>query len=255
MKSPLRDKDRSFRCTSLLKDLIPTDSRIDSYLMFGGNVELSLAAAKRQVVVHFNRRPLYDFWKCLEIDGALVGEIVRSFTPLPDKTSFYLFQEKWHTYPDPFMRAALLLVLNRHTERGTISHGEFIKSTLNPLTLTYLANLEFTHLELQFEDAEDPLSTILPRDDVPPSVVLLSAGHFHNNYFPDSILRGPEETIIDHLELKKILDRMERPTVLLYHYEPYLLELYQDYTIKLADAHGTLTQNPKFAQEVIVANF
>lgn len=255
MKSPLHDKQRTFRGVSVLKELIPADSRVDSYLMFGGAVELSLAASKRHVVAHLNRRPVYDFWKCVEIDSSIVVDMVRSFNPLPDKTSFYLFQEKWHTYPDPFMRAALLLVLNRHTEEGTVSHGEFTKSRLNPLTLSYLTKLDFSHLELKLEEATDILQTIPSQNTDPPSLVLINGGHFCNSYFPESKLRGPEETIIDHLELKTRVDTMERPAVILYKYDPELLELYHDYTIHLVDAHGMRTHDPKFAQEIVIANF
>jgi len=239
----------------VLKELIPLESRVESYFMFGGAVELSLAASKRHVIAHLNRRPVYDFWKCLEVDSSIVVDMVRSFNPLPDKTTFYLFQEKWHTYPDPFMRAALLLVLNRHTEEGTVSHGEFTKSRLNSLTLSYLTKLDFSHLELKLREERDLLQTISPQNAEPPSIVLINGGQFYYSYFPESKLRGPEETIIDHLELKTTLDALTRPALLLYQYDPRLIELYQEYTIHLVDGHGRRTQDAKFAQEVIIANF
>jgi len=239
----------------LLKEMIPSGSIVEAYLFFAGKAELSLASDERFVIAHTNRYPVYEFWKCIEKDPFLVAEMVRSFFPMASEDMFYIFQEKWHTYADPFMRAALMFVLNCCSEKGTISSGRLFRSVINPLALRNLESFEATNINIHFDPEEEILQTLTAGHMNPESVVLLSAGNYEPLFFPHSKPRGPEESLFDPSALKLQLDGLDKKWILLYNMHPQILSLYEDYNIIGINQHGFQLAHPAAASEVLIANF
>ena len=252
MKSPLHD---NFQGIPLLKEMIPSGSIVEAYLFFAGKTELSLASDERFVIAHTNRYPVYEFWKCVEEDPFLVAELARSFFPMASRDMFYIFQEKWHTYADPFMRAALMFVLNRCSEKGTISCGPLFRSALNPLAMNTLESFKMTNMNFQFDDEEDVLRTLSPTQMHPESIVLIGAGSYEPLFFPQSTPRGPEESLFDPTALKTTLASLDKKWILLYSMHPKILSLYENYNIVGINQYGSQIHTPEQASEVLIANF
>ena len=64
MKTPLKENIQ-FNSTGVIKGLIPAQSKVHSFLLYDGNVELKLAASSRQVVAHTNNYVVHEFWECV----------------------------------------------------------------------------------------------------------------------------------------------------------------------------------------------
>lgn len=144
MKSPLRVPSREFKCLSLLKKLIPLESVVHSFLMFDGGLELALSHDGRYVVGHTNKYVIHEFWRCVQADPDRIATVAEYFQPIEDENVFYLLQENWPKYHDPYIRAALFLLLNRYSENGQISYGKFTPERYRPTDLVSLKKLVFT---------------------------------------------------------------------------------------------------------------
>jgi len=64
MKTPLKENIQ-FKNSRIVKDLIPAQSKVHSFLLYDGNIELKLAASNRQVIAHTNNYVVHEFWSVL----------------------------------------------------------------------------------------------------------------------------------------------------------------------------------------------
>ncbi len=155
MKTPLKIPTRQFKSLSTVKKLIPVDSIVHSFLMFDGNIEVPLSNDGRTVIAHTNKYVNYEFWSCLKENPARVAEIADHFDKIDDKNIFYILQQTWPTYADPYVRSAYYFLLNKYSDSGYISHGEFTPENYNPVALVNLKRLPLQNLHVQLDQQED----------------------------------------------------------------------------------------------------
>ena len=254
MKSPLQDKVRSSNSLACLKRMIPEGSIVSSYLFFAGNLELGLANDNRFIIAHTNKSVIYDFWKCVELDAKRVLLIAQSFLPIKDQESFQLFQDTWTEYNDPYIRSALLFLLNRASKKGTVSAGEVAIESFNPLSFIYLEslNLDNFHIVLEQEECHDSVGKTHTTNT---EILLIPSLVFSHGLPPSAKTRAPEEYRTDHIKLFKTLRDLKRKWILVYNKHSEVLKLYNDYNTTMIDKHGRETTSQESCKELIIANF
>jgi hypothetical protein len=255
MKSPLQDKIRDSKALRCLKKKIPKGATVHSYMFFAGNIEFKLAQVNRSVIAHTNKYAVYEFWKCVEKDAHTVSQIAQSFLPFEDENIFQLFQKSWSTQNNPFMRSALLFLLNRLTKNGTISSGEIQIDSFNPLSFSYLENLKLDPLRFVLDKEADCVDSIKNLKADPSEILLIPACTFSRGLSDRAKLRGPEESVLNHIKLQKILQDTKQKWIVLYKFHPTILDFYSEYDIIMIDQYGREVSDKNDCKELIIANF
>ena len=254
MKSPLRLKTKNFKALSALKSLIPIDSIVHTFLFFDGNMEIGLAHDGRFVVAHTNKYVIHEFWHCVRENAARIVSAAEYFQPIEDKNIFYLLQENWPKYRDPFVRSALFLLLNRYSSTGQISSGEFDPEAYRPTDFINIKRIGFNSLNLVFDHEENFLESI-DKIEEQCDFVFLPVGNYSLNFMEDSRPQGFEDTIVNHRDLKKYMNTTSKRMILLYKASSKVLTLYRDHRMVYVDKWGRQVDDFTAAEEVLIANF
>jgi site-specific DNA-adenine methylase len=254
MRSPLRVATKNFKALSVLKTIIPLDSIVHSFLFFDGNLEIGLAHDGRFVVAHTNKYVIYEFWYCVRKNPQRIVAAAEYFQPIEDKNIFYLLQESWPKYHDPFVRSALFLLLNRYSASGQISSGDFYPEAYRPTDLVSLSRIGFNSLHLS-HDPEDNFLEAIEKIEGRCDFVFLPIGSYSLNYMEDARPQGFEETTVVHRDIKKMMEETSRKVVLLYKTTSKVLALYRDYKMYFIDKWGRAVEDRTLAEEVLIVNF
>ena len=252
MRTPIKDLRHVSKALPVLKNIIPTGSKIESFLFFSGDLEVNLAEDDRFVTAHTSEYSVYDFWLTLFEDPESIVENVKFFYPFPDKHVFNVFQETFSQQKNPAVRAALFFLLNRCSESGTVSHGDFDQSNFNPLALSYIKRFKRNNLDVKLDgDLYNALTKVSDAD-----FIFIPAGKFNYTFFQEGMNTGDDQTRFDHDKLANILRTLNKKTIILYSYHPKVISLYKDYKTKiLLDKYGKITHDNDKATEVLIANF
>ena len=101
MRSPIKNLKKQTNSLTIIKQLIPKGSVIESHLFYDGAVEFNLAEDDRFVVSNTNKFPVYEFWLCaLENPNRIAQMASRLFGTLNEQT-FDILQKDWLRYRDP----------------------------------------------------------------------------------------------------------------------------------------------------------
>jgi len=252
MKSPIKENNK-FRAGVELKRMIPKGSVVDTFLFFGGEVEFQLAAADRFIVAHTHKYVIYEFWQCALRDAHRIADISKSLFPIDDPNTFYILQENWPKYPDPYTRSALFFLLNRCSTTGEISAGQLSEHNFNPLALSHLKNFNPKNFYITFDQTEDLIDNIKKAERG--EYLLLPIGDFNYNFFEQGKNKGYEMSTIHHRPLHEALEESKKKWIILYRPHPQLEKMYADYNIKMINRHGHLTTKHDECTEVLIANF
>ena len=255
MKSPLRQQQSS-RSPAILKQLIPHGSVVDSFFLFGGEVELSLADDGRFVCAHTVNYVIYEFWKCAIENARLIADIVmsRSFEAFSNKTTFHILQENWPFYKDPYVRSALFFLLNRWSTTGAVSSGDFTLTHLTPHAIMTMRGFKARNFHLVWDEDKTMEESIQNQDNKGDCLLLLMPPYAHN-FFQEGIARGYEEVVVRHDHIAATLDNIDKKWIVVYPRHPQVFKLYGDYTIRMINKYGNLVDNPEECEEIIVTNF
>jgi hypothetical protein len=252
--SPIKDLRHNSKSLSLLLEIIPANSDIESFLLFAGDVEINLAQAGRRVIAHTNKFVIYDFWKSLFDDCENIAQNAEHFFPFESEEVFRVFQGMYFKNKNPFARAALFFLLNRCSSDGMISHGSLDQKNYNPLALTYVRRFRQINFDVKHDKGESLASALL-KTNSNTDYVFLPIGKFSYNLLSDGMNRGEEETAISHKDIESVVGQLDTRTIINYKYHPQVLKLYQDYSILMVDAYGRPTTNRDKTEEVLIANF
>jgi len=252
MKSPIKESNK-FRATAELKQMIPRGAVVDSFLFFGGHVEFSLASAERFVVAHTHKYVVYEFWHCALKDAPRIANISKSLFPIDDPNTFYILQENWPKYADPYMRSAIFFLLNRCSDSGEISAGHLSQQNFNPLALSQLTNFNPNNFYITLDRQEDLIINI--QQATRGEYLFLPVGSFNYNLFEQGKNKGYEMSTVHHTKLYKTLEETHKKWILLYYPHPQLEKLYGRYNIKMINKYGQITANREECEEVLIANF
>ena len=135
MKSPIKNKVHDTKALHQVLKLIPEGSVVDSYLFFGGNLELSLSKYNRFVCAHTNRYVVYEFWMCLLQDANRLYQILSSEHFKFEEVDLPYMQKKWAYFKDQYMRSAMFFLLSNCTAHGQISYGDIKQNKMSNATL------------------------------------------------------------------------------------------------------------------------
>tara|TARA_R110001583_G_scaffold132545_1_gene284520 strand:- start:678 stop:1346 length:669 start_codon:yes stop_codon:yes gene_type:complete len=222
--------------------------------MFDGNIEVPLSNDGRTVIAHTNKYVNYEFWSCLKENPARVAEIADHFDKIDDKNIFYILQQTWPTYADPYVRSAYYFLLNKYSDSGYISHGEFTPENYNPVALVNLKRLPLQNLHVQLDQQEDFIDS-MNRIDTLCDYIFLPIGRYSLNLLEEGRPEGFEETKVYHKKVKQFFDSTDKRTVLLYRATPAVIKLYKESNMYFVDKWGREIDNQKDASEVLIANF
>jgi hypothetical protein len=249
--SPLKSPDR-FVCASYLKELISPSTPIRTFLPFSGEVELSLLADNRDVVINTNNYVIYEFWSCFKTDPFRIADQAAALHARTIPGMIKTYQQEWPGFRDPYLRSAIFFLLNRYSEKGTLSYGQASMNNYTPICLNNLRRCDesVTKIKLIYHKAEDYLQGI---EECPSEgVALLMAGRFHGGPLGRQLNNGHETYNINHRNLKKRVAAAGKDFVLVYKSHPGLMRLYKEYNIILLNKFGTVTTSMELAEEMIV---
>jgi site-specific DNA-adenine methylase len=255
MKTPIKDPAADFSSLMpLINQMISRPAKIHSYLLFGGGLELSLCAQGYPVCAHTTRYVVYEFWQCLLHNPRRIYDLLNSEFFKFDQFLFPILQKNWHTYDDPFLRAAFFYALNRGSSTGQISSGEITNEGFNVVASRRLRRFKLENLSIAWEQEDDWIKSV-PTTASQDEILLLPVGKFSYNLSDYGKSRGPETTMVNHRRLATHLKEVEARWVALYKYHPQIREVYGDFDIKYVDKYGKNTQSLDLASDVIIANF
>lgn len=253
MKSPIREDVNNFKCKRTLREVIPKGSVVNSFLFFDGALEIGLAEEDRFVVSHTNKYVIYEFWDCVLKDAQRVSEIVKSLSSLAEPDIFFLLQENWPKYKDPYVRSALFFLLNRCSESGLISAGKFKPRNYNPLAIANLNKFRLENFHVIWDRQTDFLEGF--KNVKQTDYLLLPVGKFSYNFFEYGKNRGIEMTSINHERLSETLKQIQHKWVVVYKEHREIFKLYKEYNITMIDKYGKVVNNESDCEEVVIANF
>jgi hypothetical protein len=255
MKSPVKNAKFKNLCLRSLKTLIPPAKIVESYLFFSGELELSLASYERFVIAHTFRPFVYEFWKCIEEDPQTVHEIVtHDLFKFDNQLTFNILQEKWHTYQDPYVRAAFFFLLNRCSDTGMISSGKLAMNNYTPFALNCLKTYRHPkNLHLNYVDEASFGPENLPRNKC--DFVLLPIGDFSYNLFDHGKSQTEDVTLVDNRKIKEILEESPTKAIALYNKHSAVFDFYDGLNFTMIDAYGEQVENYDKCEEIIVTNF
>ena len=255
MKSPIKDSANDFnRLLPVLKELTPKGSVFNSFLFFSGELEYNLSESGRFVVAHTCEYVIYEFWYCAMLDSERIANLSKSLYPFEYEKMFYIFQEDWPKYKDHFTRSALFFILNRCSETGWISSGKFDDKNYNPIALSHLKKFKPKNFFLQHDKTDNLIKAI---DDTTQKsdYILLPIGKFSYNFFEYGKNKGYERTTINHKELNKYLNGIDKKWIVLYKKHPQLFQMYKQHNITMIDKYGRKTDDNDKCEDLIIANF
>lgn len=252
MRSPIRSPIE-YKSAHHLKQLIEPRSRVSSFFLYSGDIELALAATDRELIAHTTKYPIYEFWAALKDNKERIVAAVEDFYPRIDPLLFNYLQEAWPQLGDPYTRSAFFFILNRCSQHGDVSMGNFDRKRFNPVSLNYLRRFKgeyFYPVLDKEENALDALSTAKTAD-----YLLMPVGKFTHNLFEYGKSRGYEMTSINHRELRARTKEIDKKWILIYKKHTQLFRMYKDNTIYMIDQYGRVTDNKDKCEEMIIANF
>ena len=214
-----------------------------------------MAQAERFVLAHTDRYVVYEFWSCAINDPETIYDLAasESFENLKNQKIFHILQENWPRYKDPYVRSALFFMLNRLSDTGLISSGNFNESGINPVCLSYLKNFKVENFHLQYTKDLELCSTISSCADC--DYLLIPAPRFSHNLIKGSEIFGRESSKVNHKELFETLKGVNTKFVVMYSPHSMIYELYKDYNIAMIDRYGSPTNKKQNCEDIIVTNF
>ena len=253
-KSPLQvQKNKHFKCLGGIKELIPVGSVVNCYPFYDGTMEFELAKADRFVVAHTNKYCIYEFWRCIMTDPARIAEAVSHLMPLKEMKMFFIFQDNFERYKDPFVRSAVFFVLNQLSDVGLVSSGKPIKNEIGAFSINALKRFQAYNFHIKFDNEKDESLTF--SDTGSDEYILFSGGRHSLNLFSEGRSFGAEETNVNHSHIEKLFNSTDKKAILLYYPSQGLFNTYKDHNIRMFNKWGTRTNKKEECAEVLIANF
>lgn len=257
MNSPLKDTFY-FSGFPYLLDIIPRRSVVNSLNLYSGIIEIFLAQNNRFVIGSTPNYVIYEFWNCLLENPERVSKVASFLKRSPlgtDMPIMYMAQEKWAEYKDPYVRAAMFLILNRHSASGNISRGELSKDNFvnfNPTTFSKLKSFEVKNFFLNYNDGVPFLENNPEEIDV--NYNLIMGGKYNYNLFDEGKGEVHERVLVNHEELRDFLNITDKKTILIYETHAALSRFYKNFNVTYVDQEGKKVEQ-KNSTGAIVANF
>lgn len=253
IKSPLKNTQTNNLSLRTILEKIPAGSVVDTFALFSGQLEISLAEYGRFVCAHTNKYAIFEFWYTIKEEPKRMYDMITSEGFRFDPAMFEILQEKWVAYKDPVVRSALFFMLNQVSDTGQISSGKLVPTKFNRVALANLRTFKSPpnlHFILDKEEKlVDSINSKLRGD-----YIVVNAGKFSYNLFEDGKSQAYDITKINHRDLKSKFDLKEQKMILIYQYDKRVVKLFNNFCTMI-DKYGRPTQDESLAVEVVVANF
>lgn len=253
IKSPLKNTLTNNLCLRTVLEKIPEGSVVDTFVLFSGQIEISLAEYGRFVCAHTNKYAIYEFWYTLLEEPKRMYDMLVSDAFKFNPKMFEILQEKWIAYKDPVVRSALFFMLNQMSDTGQISSGKLVPTKFNRVALADLRTFKSPgNIHFILDKPEDFLYSI--NNDLEGDYVIVNAGKFSYNLFEDGKSQSYDITKINHRNLKKKFESEDKKMLLIYNYDKRIRKFFNS-NITMIDKYGRPTTDEQSAVEVVVANF
>jgi hypothetical protein len=252
MISPIKEP-AAYKCVEYLKGILPTESIIDTFLFYAGQLEFDLAQSNRLLRCHTNRYVIYEFWYCMQEDPDRVAEIAEYFRERTDPISYIFLQKSWAGLKDHYVRAAIFFLLNIFSEDGYVSAGNLNFRQYSPIMLNRIKQCSFENMRINFYKDEDFFAGAAYVEK--PEYFLFPMGKFKYNLFEEGQVYGYESTHVNHTNTKVLIDELQNNTIILYKYHKEALKLYDGYNITMINKYGKVTDSTNHCEDLVIANF
>jgi hypothetical protein len=243
MPTPIKNIKNHTNSFAAITKLINKGEVVDYYPFFSGNLASKLSSSGRFVIGHTKNYVVYEFWACLKKDPSRVAMIAESFFPTLNENTFDILKKTWYSYKDPFVRSALFFLLNRCSNIGMVTHGEFDTKNFNSFALRDLRTFNYDNLHINLLKDKQII-------DFNKHITIVNAGKYRRTFLHNEEVLGLEETQIQQdFLLKKLVDRR---CLLIFNYHPFISKN-KNYKHLFIDQHGRTTTEDK-AKEIILHN-
>jgi len=251
MRSPLQIN--TSKAAAVLKKIMPEGSTISSFFFYDGTVEVALANSNRTVVAHTNKYPVYEFWTTLIKDAEGLATAAEFMHERLLEPQMYLLQENWISYERQRDRATFFYILSKCSESGLASCGKINKNRLTTRHIGNLKRFKIKNLYPFYDNTKDPLEGIKTAKDT--NFLFLPVGDYNYNLFDQGKNVGPDMSLINHTDIRRVLKETKKKWVMVYNKHPAIFKLYEDRNIIMIDKHGNKTSHKQRCKEIIINNF
>lgn len=251
MKTPLKSPKKQTNALSVVKELIPRGSIVESPSFYDGAFEFSLCEDQRFVLASTNRYVVYEFWKCVLDNPNRVVELSEYLFPVIGPETFEIMQENWAHYKDPYVRSAMFFLLNRCSDGGKVSSGVLNKANYNHFAISALKNFRATNFHISYKEAAETQELIGTQDNS--THILFHGGRFSYNLFQHGKVKSLEEQDYNHRQILLKFRETDKKVVAIYDKHPALKKLLKGFEVIYIDESGNKTTENK-AKEMVFHN-
>lgn len=251
MKTPLKNRKKQTNALSVVKELIPRGSIVESPSFYDGALEFSLSGDDRFVLAATNRYVVYEFWKCAIDNPKRILELCEYLYPVLGPETFEIMQARWAHYKDPYIRSAMFFLLNRCSKGGSISSGTLEQTGYNQFALNTLGSFRPTNFHIDYHE-EAPTDQLIGLHGSS-THVLFHGGKFSYNLFQHGKAKSLEEQELNHREILLSLRETDKKVVAIYDKHPALKKHLKNFETTFIDESGNKTTENK-AKEMVFHN-
>ena len=250
MKSPIKDTRFPNKFIGELKRAIPKGSQINACGLFSAAPELSFSLADRRVSAFTDKPVIYQFWHCLfENKQRLYNILTDSSFRFNGTLDYNLLQKTLPSYEDAYIRSSLFFMLNRCSNTGQISCGEFSPRSYTEKALHNLRAFrrpELFNIFLYKEKHQDMLEC---------DYLLFHSLSFSYNLTHLGTVESYDNYSFHNKKLKAFLTSANNKVILVYNRHPALFRFYEGQNLTMIDKYGKATDDREQHEELIVTNF
>jgi len=254
-KSPIKNNLLHTKSLAEILKIIPTNSSIQTYNFYSGDLEFSLCEYGNYVTGTTTRYVIYEFWQCMFRDPVRIYNILNDESFAFEDDLYVTLQENWAKFKNQYIRSAMFFMLNRYSKDGLISTGELNRKNY---TKVALANLKTFRKPETFmlEHSKVSLNDHVEQN-TEPDYRIVNAGNFNFNLFEQGKSYGLEETMIYHDKLLEMMKTKKEKTILIYKSPKRIMKhnSVNSLNVRLINKYGNITQELDSSVEVIIANF
>jgi DNA adenine methylase len=254
MKTLLRYPGGKAKAIKVLQQYIPENTtKIVSPFFGGGSLEFHLASKGIEVEGYDVFKPVVNFWRAVKYDKQKLVEEIRKLLPITKEKFLHLQYVLRHKNDKLFIldyeAAAIFFVLNRCSFSGTTLSGGYSEQAavgrLTESSIQRILNFDSSNVQVAAKSFDE---VILGADGLlfcdPPYYLGKKSNLYGNN--------GENHKNFEHELLHKLLISKDN-WVLCYNDDPFIRNLYKDYTIAQPSWNYGMSQN-KQSKEILILN-
>ena len=245
MRSPIKNLKKTTNSLSIIKQIIPRGSVVQTYPFYDGLIEFSLAESDRYCVGCTKSPPVYEFWEYVVKDSKKISLMADKMFSVLNENTFDLLRKNWHSQTDPYVRSASFFLLNRCSNLGMITHGELDVKNFNPISINELRTFKIDNFHPVLIPTTGQYKMLENTD-----INLFNGGRYYFDLLYTEQAIGLEESPFKHSAI--LSDFKQTPSIFIYDYHPRLSKM-SGYSKIYLDQHGRITTEDK-AKEIILHN-